>query len=262
MNQTIPVSAYIITLNEAANIGACLERLKHFDEVIVVDSGSSDATVEIASAYVNVKTSFNAWPGFSQQKAHALSLCSNKWVLNVDADEIVTEEFLAEARRVIAADEVDALESNRTLYRWGSRPKHFGGDDRLIRLFKKAAGHYEVRRVHESISITGKIAKTDATIEHYENLSYSQRIDKANKYSQARAEDKFEKGHTVSVVTLILIFPLTFIQIYFLKGHFLDGVDGLLTAMNAAFYAFMKYAKLWELNKKRGSVTTPSSKPG
>ena len=251
MFQKIPVSAYIITLNEARNIGACLDRLVEFDEVILVDSGSTDGTVEMAQQYENVKTSFNEWPGFSEQKAHALSLCANEWVLNIDADEILTDEYLEELIRVVDENKVDALESNRTLYRWGSQPKHFGGDDRLIRLFRKSAGHYEPRRVHESITIEGEIEKTDATINHHENLTYTKRIDKSNKYSQAKAEDKFEKGNGVSIFTLIFIFPLTFIQIYFFKGHFRDGVDGLLTSMNAAFYNFMKYAKLWELKKGR-----------
>jgi glycosyltransferase involved in cell wall biosynthesis len=249
MFQKIPVSAYIITLNEANNIGACLDRLVEFDEVILVDSGSTDGTVELASQYENVKASFHQWSGFSEQKAHALSLCRNDWVLNIDADEILTDKYLEEVIRVVGENKVDALESNRTLYRWGKIPKRFGGDDRLIRLFRKSAGHYEPRRVHEGISIEGKVEKTNATINHLENLTYSQRIDKSNKYSQAKAEDKFEKGNGVSVLTLVFVFPLTFIQYYFFKGYFLGGVDGLLTSFNAAFYNFMKYAKLWEFKK-------------
>ena len=249
MFQRISVSVYIITLNEAHNIGACLDRLVEFDEVILVDSGSTDGTPELAGQYENVKTSFRQWSGFSEQKAHALSLCSNDWVLNIDADEILTDKYLEEVIRVVRENKVDALESNRTLYRWGKRPRRFGGDDRLIRLFRKTAGHYEPRRVHEGISIEGKVEETDATINHHENLTYSQRIDKSNKYSQAKAEDKFERGNGVSVVAIIIVFPLTFIQHYFFKGYFLGGVDGLLTCFNASFYNFMKYAKLWELKK-------------
>ena len=249
MSKIIPVSAYIITLNEQENIGACLDRLVEFDEVILVDSGSTDATLAIANNYPNVKVSFNEWPGFSEQKSHALSLCKNEWVLNVDADELLSDEYLDELQRVVEANEVDALESNRTLYRWGRKPRHFGGDDRLIRLFRKSHGHYEPRRVHESITVTGKVAKTDATIIHNENLTFGQRVDKSNKYSQAKAEDKYEKGHRASVLTVWLIFPLTFIQVYFFKGHFLDGVGGLMTAMNASYYNFMKYAKLREMHQ-------------
>jgi hypothetical protein len=119
----------------------------------------------------------------------------------------------------------------------------------LIRLFRKSRGHYEDRRVHESITVEGEIASTEATIIHNENLTFSQRVDKSNKYSQAKAEDKFEKGHRVSAITLFLIFPLTFLQVYLFKGHFLDGVGGLMTAMNASYYNFMKYAKLREMHR-------------
>lgn len=247
----LPVSAYIITFNEAENIGACLDRLVEFDEVILVDSGSTDGTVELANQYENVKSSHRDWSGFSAQKSHALGLCSNQWVLNIDADEILSDDYLDEVRRVVAEDKVDALESSRVLRRWGTEPRSFETRDRLIRLFRKSAGEYKPRRVHESISIDGVIEKTDAEIRHYENLTFTQRIDKANQYSQAKAEDKFDNGDRGSVFILIFIFPVSFIQAYIFKGNFLDGVDGLLSSMNTAYYKFMKYAKLWELTKGR-----------
>ncbi len=250
MPETIPVSVYMITLNEEANIAAALDHLQRFDEVVIVDSGSSDRTVEIAGGYPNARVSYHPWSGFAAQKSHALSLCRNEWVLNLDADEIPSDEFIDAACETVAANSVDALESTRTLYRWGKRPRHPGGKDRLIRLFRKSAGHYPERRVHESIQIDGEIAHTEATISHHENLTYGQRVAKANRYSDARAQDKFDRGDKVSLPLLLVIFPLTFHQHYFLKGHVFDGIDGLLTSMNAAFYAFMKYAKLWELRRR------------
>ncbi len=251
MYEKLPVSAYIITRNESENVGACLDRLVEFDEVILVDSGSTDGTVEIADQYENVKSSHRDWTGFSDQKSYALELCNNEWVLNVDADEILSDQYLDDVRRVVSANKVDALESSRVLRRWGIEPKSFETRDRLIRLFRKSAGQYKPRRVHESISINGVIEKTDSVIEHFENLTYTQRVDKANRYSQAKAEDKFEKGDRGSVFILICIFPVSFIQSYLLKGNFLDGVDGVLSSMNTAYYKFMKYAKLYELTKGR-----------
>lgn len=251
MSLSIPVSVYIITLNEQRTIGKCLSRLIRFDEVILVDCGSSDRTVEIAAGFENVRTVYKEWTNFAEQKSYAMSLCSNEWVLNVDADEIVTDEYIQEVETIVTENIIDALESNRTLYRWGKRPKCFGADDRLIRLFRRSNGTYDHRRVHESISVQGKIARTNATIEHHENLSYSERINKSNSYSQAKAEDKFEKGDSVGIFGLLFVFPLVFIQVYFIKGHFLDGTEGVLTSMNAAFYRFMNYAKLWELNNRR-----------
>lgn len=247
MSKNIPVSVYIITLNEAKNIKKCLDRLTDFDEVIIVDSGSVDETLDIANSFSNVNSRFNPWPGFSEQKSLALSLCRNEWVLNVDADELLTDEYISAVIETVSRNEVDALESSRTLYRRGKRPKSFKSGERLIRLFRKSAGHYEPRRVHESISINGTIERTSATIEHHENLSFSQRIEKSNRYSLAKAQDKFEKGDKVSIFVIVIIFPITLLQMYFVKGFFMDGVNGILTSMNVAFYKFMKYSKLWEL---------------
>ncbi|MCY4016460.1 MAG: glycosyltransferase family 2 protein [Gammaproteobacteria bacterium] len=251
MKAKIPVSVYIITLNEEANIGRALDCLGDFDEVVIVDSGSSDRTVEIAESRGNTRVSFREFDGFAAQKSHALSLCRNDWALNLDADEELTEEYIAEVRKIVAQDEFDALESTRTLIRWGARPRHFGGAERLIRLFRKSAGHYPPRRVHESIHIDGRVAKTSATILHHENLTFSQRVAKSKRYAEARARDKFDRGDKAPLPVLLLIFPLSFIQHYVFKGHILDGVDGLLTSMNSAYYAFMKYARLWELYRGR-----------
>ena len=136
----LPLSVYIITLNEADCIKSCLDRLVAFEEVILVDSGSTDNTLEIANGYQNVKSSHNDWPGFGEQKSHALSLCKNDWVLNVDADEILTDEYIEAVKQTVMGNQVDALESTRILYRWGAKPKNFASQDRLIRLFKKNAG--------------------------------------------------------------------------------------------------------------------------
>ena len=247
----IPASVYMITLNEEKNIEQSLTSVKDFAEVIVVDSGSEDATCEIAARFDNVKLSHNDWPGFSEQKAHALSLCSNEWVFNLDADEMPTPEYIAELNTLIEDDSHDALESNRTLIRWGQKPRNFSKNDRLIRFFRKRCGHYEVRRVHESISITGAVKKTEATILHREHLPLSQRLANSNRYSALKAQDKFDKGQDASLASIVLMFPMSFLQVYLFKGHFLDGLEGLNTSMNAAFYTYMKYAKLRELNQRK-----------
>ena len=251
MSKTVPVSVYIITFNEARNIKACLDRLTEFDEVVIVDSESTDETLAIANSYGNVKTTFKAFQGFSEQKSFALSLCKNEWALNVDADELLTEEYIDAVKKTVKDNKVDALESSRTLFRQGKIPRTFNSQERLVRLFRKSAAHYDRRRVHEAIVIEGKLGSTDATIEHHEKLSFSERIGKSNNYSLAKAQDKFEKGDRASLVVLIVIFPFYLVQSYFFKGYFLDGVNGILTSMNVAFYNFMKYAKLWELENTK-----------
>ena len=251
MNKVIAASVYMITLNEEKNIAESLASVSDFAEVIIVDSGSSDQTLKIAEKFPNARVFHNDWPGFSEQKAHAMSLCSHPWVFNLDADEMPTEEFLREVRTLISEDTHDALESNRTLIRWGKQPKNFSKNDRLIRFFRKSCGRYEVRRVHESISISGSVKKTQATILHKENLSLSQRFTKSNRYSELKAEDKFEKNQNASLASIVLMFPITFLQVYLFKGHFLDGLEGFNTSMNAAFYTYMKYAKLREMHQRK-----------
>jgi glycosyltransferase involved in cell wall biosynthesis len=249
MDSRIPVSAYIITQDEEANIAEVLKQLTSFDEVVLVDSGSRDRTIAIAQGFRNVCIHYRKWSGFSDQKAYALSLCRNEWVLNLDADERLTPEYLKELRTIITEVEYNALCSRRILYRRGRKPRNFMKDDTLIRLFRKSSGHYAPTKVHEKVSITGKVKQSVAALLHHENLSYAERVSKSNNYSQLRAEEKFSAGKKCSLLQLYLVFPWSFFQCYIIKGCIFDGCEGLLTSMNHAYYSFMKYAKLWEMNQ-------------
>ena len=240
----------MITKNEATNLPRLLDNVRDFAEVIVVDSGSDDDTVRIASERHNTRVSFNAWPGFGKQKAHALSLCSQPWVLNLDADETLSQELLAEIRTVVAENAVDALQCRRQLLRWGRKPRCFDRPDRLIRLFRKGNGHYDERMVHESIHVTGTVRQSENLILHHENLRFDERLQKSIFYARLKAQDKYNKGHRVSPIVPLVIAPLTFLKMLFLRGHILDGFAGVLTSSNAAFYNFMKYALLWEMRQR------------
>lgn len=245
--QLIPVSVYIITLNEAEKLPGLLSQLAAFSEVVIVDCGSTDRTAEIARKFANVNFSFRAWTGYSEQKAYALSLCSNAWVLNLDADEELTPEYVQEILNTLNDGESVAMESPRILYRWGRRSNNFSRGNRLVRLFRKDCGYYEARRVHERITVRGKIRRTSAPLIHHQNMNITEAIEKLNKYSQLKALDKHDKGSYFSTFIMLLIFPVTFLQHYLLRGFFLDGQDGLISSVNIAYYHFMKYAKLWEL---------------
>ena len=248
--KTIPVSVYVITKNEEENIARLLDNLQSVAEVIIVDSGSTDRTLEIANSYSNTNVSFNQWVGFGEQKTHALSLCTFPCVLNLDADETLSNSFIEELEQFVSQDKFVALKSTRILLRWGKQPRNFGGIEQLIRLFKKEYGHYESRQVHESISISGEIKESEAAILHHENLSYSQRIEKTVFYAKLKAQDKFNNGDKTNMLVVLIIFPLTFIRLYLFKGHFMDGFGGILTSVNVAFYNYMKYSNLWDLNKR------------
>lgn len=251
----IPASVYMITLNAADRLYRLLSQLKPFSEVIIVDCGSTDQTAEIARGFPNVKFIHHDWTSFSEQKTYALSLCSNEWVLNLDADEELTEEFFTEIKNTIEADDCDALESRRIVYRWGRRAPYFTKDNRLIRFFRKQKGHYELRRVHERISISGTVRSTSACIMHHQDMTLDDMVLKLNRYSQLKAMDKHEKGSKANFLILLCIFPATFIQYYLLKGFFLGGIEGLTGSVNVAFYNFMKYAKLWEMENIKEAET-------
>lgn len=261
----LPVSVYVITLNEEKNIDRLLDQLSGFKEVIIVDSGSKDATRNIAGSYPNVKFYFRSWTGFSDQKAYALSLCTQNWVLNLDADEELTPPYLAEMRSLLEQTEYSALESNRRLLRWGRPSNSFVKDDRLIRFFRKEHGRYEFARVHERITVSGRVKQSDVQLLHHENLSFSERIAKSNQYSRLKALDKLDKNRKCNPAILVVIFQWSFLQCYLGKGYFLDGVEGLLVSMNHAFYNFMKYAKLWEYQQNSEllskSVLTAGGEP-
>lgn len=251
----IPASVYLITFNAADRLYQLLNQLKIFSEVILVDCGSTDQTAEIARGFPNVKFYFHEWTSFSEQKAHALSLCSCEWVLNLDADEELTEAFIAEIKDTMDSGEFDALLCSRIVYRWGRRAPYFTKDNRLIRFFRKQKGHYPLRRVHERISIAGNVRKTSACIIHHQDMTLDDLVLKLNRYSQLKAMDKHEKGSKANFLILLLIFPATFIQYYLLKGFFLGGIEGLTGSVNIAFYNFMKYAKLWEMENIKEAET-------
>ena len=246
----LPVSVYLITLNEASNIENLLPELSIFDEVILVDSGSTDRTLEIARQFPNVRIFHRTWSGFGDQKNYARSLCSNEWLLNLDADEAPGRGYLAAMRELIERDDADALRTRRVLYRHGRRPRNFFKDEVMVRFFRKNCGYYAPARVHEKLTIIGKVRDADAELDHFENLTFTERIQKSNHYSQLKARDKFDQGKRSNLLLLLLVFPFSFAGCYVLRGCFLDGYEGVMVSANHAFYNFMKYAKLWELQRK------------
>jgi len=245
----LAVSVYLITRNEAGNLRRLLPTLTQFAEVVIVDCGSTDATLDVARQFTNTRIAYRAWTGFSDQKNHALSLCSQPWVLNLDADEALTSDYLDAIQQLMLADNADALLGPRILLRWGKRSRSFAKDDMLVRFFRRGAGHYPPARVHERLVINGNTATTTACLLHHENLGFGERIQKSNQYSQLKAEDKFARGARCTMAQLLLVFPLAFVACYVGKGYVLDGAAGILTSMNHAYYCFMKYAKLWELQQ-------------
>lgn len=245
----LDATAYIVACNEAHHIGRALESLREFREVVVVDSGSTDATCAIVQSYPNTRLLHRRWPGYAAQKQFALDQCTSEWVLNIDADEEVSPALLEALRATIEKNDVDAL--------FTAIPDFFLGRlcrtwkiVKKVRFFRRALGHYDLtNHVHEQIVLApgARIGTTPAPLHHHGMTSQAKAIDKQNAYSTLKAEEKYAKGKRASLAKLIFAFPQAFIRNYFFKKDCLDGIPGFISAVNAAYYAFSKEAKLFEL---------------
>ena len=201
------VSVFIVTLNEAETIGATVQSVADFDEVIVVDSGSTDDTVAIARRE-GARVVHHEWQGFSQQKAFALGLCSNEWCLNLDGDEVVPPVLLGELKGLIASDQWDLIRLRIEDIFMGA-PMHPKSRKRAItRCFRKSLVQYPTdRRVHENIQGKGRLVTTEQTLTHWGYNDLGIYVAKHIKYARLRAEDKFLAGKRFNGLKLTAYFP-------------------------------------------------------
>jgi glycosyltransferase involved in cell wall biosynthesis len=246
----INASVYIICQDEEKHIKRVLESVKDFDEIIIVDSGSIDKTLEIAASY-STKIFHKDWLGFAKQKEYARSLCTNEWVLNLDADEEASDDLKNEIRKTIEDNNINGLDikiSSKNLGKFNHTSTKF---NRRIRFFKKDSGFYPDKLVHESIEVKGKISKAKGFIYDYGTIDLETHLNKINSYSSLRAEEKFNKNKKPTLLKLILVFPLAFIKSFLIKRGFLNGTRGFISAMNNSFYAYLKEAKLYEKVKNK-----------
>ena len=247
----IPISVFIITKNEERHLNKTLESIKNFDEVILVDSGSTDNTLSIVKQFSNVKIYHHDWQGYAKQKQYAMSLCKNEWVLNLDGDEELTPSIINAFKSVILSDSADCVRFWRNdlfigkpLSSWSKKPNNH-------RLYKKSKSFFDDSRfAHESATVNGKEIFINETFNHYGYPSISIRTDKNNTYSSLKSQEKYSKNKKASTLKLITIFPLTFIKEYFLQRKIFSGKRGFILAIIESYYAFMKEAKLYELHEQ------------
>lgn len=248
MNNTLSVA--IITLNEEANIRRTLESVKWADEIVVLDSGSTDQTVAVCREYTD-KVFHQDWLGFSRQKNAAIDKASGTWILSLDADEPIEPELADEIRKIIASQNAcDGYRIPRKTYFLGKWIR-FGGwyPDYNIRLFKKNRARFIERAVHESVKVDGIIGVTRHAIKHYAYPDLASYLSSINRYSSLAVDVMAEKGiPSLKASTLnILLRPMfTFIHKYFFRLGFLDGKHGLILNLFHSVYVFAKYAKAWE----------------
>ena len=245
------LSVIIITCNEEENIKHCLESVKWSDEIVIVDSFSSDKTVEIAREYTS-QVFQNKWTDFSQQKNLALEKASSEWILNIDADERVTPELKKEILAVLNSqfqsfDGYYIPLRNNYLGRW---IRHCGWyPDYHLRLFRRGKGRFNERIVHESVVVEGKKGHLKFCLNHYSYKNLSDHLNKIDKFTSLAAEEMFTNGKRARVFDLLLRPLVKFIKMYLIKRGYLDGIYGLIVSIMGSFSVFAKYLKLWELSR-------------
>ena len=270
------LSVVIITYNEEANIGRTLESVQPLvvdgkGEIIVVDSGSTDRTVEIARSHA-AKVFVEDWKGYAAQKNYAIDKASGDWILSLDADEsldpTLVEELLGrggKGQHQWCLTKLDAGNKSQALKVpsgfWIARRNHFLGrwirhggfwPDRKLRLFQRGAATFEDRLVHEDVKLNGPTAILDGAITHHSYPTLSDYIDHMNRYSSLGAEMAVANGpRGFSVINIVLRPLATFIYNYFFRVGFLDGREGLLLHLYHAVYVSWKYAKAWELSRNK-----------
>jgi glycosyltransferase involved in cell wall biosynthesis len=249
------LSVTVIARNEAAQIGDCLESVRWADEIIVVDTGSVDRTIEICHKYTPFVES-RPWEGYAPAKNAALQLATGAWILSLDADERVSPGLHQE----IAALQRQPLETlaagyamPRRNYLWG-RWLRYGGlsPDYQIRLFKRGLGGFKARRVHESVVVDGPVERLQHYIQHYSYHGIGDIMQRQERYADLAALDAHDQGRSFRVMALFMRPLGRFLRNYVLKQGFRDGIPGFIMAVSYAYSVFVREVKLWEMAQSHG----------
>jgi len=246
------ISAAIITYNEERNIARALESLRCCDEIVVVDSGSTDRTVELATK-LGARVLDMAWRGYAGQKNYASECCENDWVLSLDADEALSEALEAEIWQIKKnGPEFDAYTMPRLAQYLGRWILHSGWyPDRKIRLFDRRRAKWVGNYVHESVVVEGTVGHLKSNILHYTCNSLSEHLKTMDRYTTLAAEQLVDQKTPIGWKDLALDPAWTFFRTYVLQRGFLDGFEGLAIAHMAALYNFLKYAKAKNMSPRR-----------
>lgn len=237
------VTATIITINEEDNIERCLKSLNWVDEIVILDSGSSDKTLEISSGY-NAKILKTEWLGFGKTKKAAVDAASNNWIFSIDADEVVCEELKGKVVKILENPEHSGYKIKRHSYFLGKRIKYCGwSSDYPLRLFDRTKGNFNEKEVHESVEISSSIGTITEPLLHYTYPTIGTQITKLNRYSDLQARVFIESGKTYSILSAIFFGFIKFITMYFIRLGILDGKAGFILCYNTAFSVYLKYVK-------------------
>ena len=242
------LSIVIITLNSEKILLKTLQAVQWADEIVLVDSGSTDKTFEIAQKF-KAKIIYRAFDGYGSQKNFATQQASNDWILSLDDDEILTPELQKEIQNLdLQNTDFQGFKIPRSLIFLGKLLRFSGEYKRLtLRLFNRKHGNWNAEYVHESVEVNGKVGTLKHQILHDSYRDLTDYFNKFNKYTSLGAKTLAERGKTASTFKIISRFPTTFLKIYLLKGSCLDGYAGFMWALLTAINPVVKYAKLREL---------------
>jgi glycosyltransferase involved in cell wall biosynthesis len=240
-----------------------LESVGWADEIVVVDSYSTDDTREIASAFTD-KIHQLRWSGFGPAKEYAKGKATGDWILSVDADEVVSEKLREEIQRIVESQgSLNGYFIPRRSNFLGRWMQHGGWyPDLVLRLFKKEKGSFTDRVVHEEVRVSGRTGRLRNDLLHYTDPDFDHYLKKLNRYTSLDALRLFREGSRAGVLDVLFRPVLAFVKMYFFKLGFLDGLPGLILAVSSSFHVFSKYVKLWQLRKPTAAeglqVTAPS----
>ena len=243
------VSAIVVCFNEERNIGACLESLRWCEEIVVVDSFSTDGTVEICRRYTD-RVIQRKWAGYRDQKAFAHSQATKEWVLLVDADERVTPELKEEIRQSLIHDgtQYAGYSVPRLVYylsRWWWRGGWYPDYD--VRLFRRERAIWGGMDPHEKILVDGKVRRLRHPLHHFSYRNIDDHMQRINRFTSISSAELLKGNQRWRWSDALLRPAFRFFRSYFLKRGFMEGFAGFYVAVTAAVYVFLKYAKLWEL---------------
>ena len=246
-------SATIITLNEETNIRACLESVRWADEIVVIDSGSSDQTVRIAHEFTD-KVFSNSWCGMREQKNFAAQQSAGPWIFNLDADERVPPEAREQILAALGNPVHEGYCFPRQNFFLGKWMRHGGWfPDEVLRLYRKSSGEFGGLNPHPNVLLSrGSTGHIAIPLTHYTYNSFSQYIAKQYPYVEAAARESFAAGkyRDVSAARVFTKTTWKFLETFIMKRGFLDGPHGLIAAFGSTFAAYMKQARLWELGRE------------
>ena len=247
------LSVLVITLNEEKRLPACLESVRFADQIVVVDSGSQDRTLELARGFTD-QVFHQDWLGMNGQKTFALTKATGDWILNLDADEAATPELQAEVKAIVSQPEVKeaGFTIPRLTFYQGRWIRHSGWyPDRKLRLFRRGAGRWAGEDPHDQVKVDGPVGELQGELLHYTYEDLAHQVSALSQYAWAAAKAKQEAGERFRLHRLLLHPPGAFLRTWLLQQGFRDGRPGLLIAGMNALYTFLKYARLGELERSR-----------